>query len=478
MNDDVLLLLRPTFQGPTPMYGLRPAAEGTGDLESLFSYFLGLSHAHRLTPRNVIDAVLPGVLAKLPHFHETRVAWGWDKHSGKDMIGSSFVAGRWAAILGAATGQTGLQCATLVPLAAHVYGNLTTDKERICVQCQAEDDASGRLPYGRLLWRLKAVTCCPIHRCSLVEPVCGRPPAPTKRQFLRVKLSGACKQCGAVAHRCNTAVSPAVTSDEVWRAEQCRRMIAAFQAIEESDPRQMQLRIKEHCAAPGALTSLALRSGATISVLSRWLKQPGARLSFDQILDICGTESLDLAALLQGRLEVSDQTGAPVPPKRTKRTVRAADHAAIKAALIAAVQQGDSVTRVAERLRVDIGTLAKHADLYSAVRQATRDRMAAADEARQSEAIAKAEAIANALLADGRRLTSRNARKHASNYYPSDVGWAVLGLIRIGLGDRSLKRPSLVSRIGQPFLDKIEAAVGRVRAAQGDPQQRLMLDNQ
>jgi len=81
------------------------------------------------------------------------------------------------------------------------------------------------------------------------------------------------------------------------------------------------------------------------------------------------------------------------------------------------------------------------------------------------------------LLADGRRLTSRNARKHASNYYPSDVGWAVLGLIRIGLGDRSLKRPSLVSRIGQPFLDKIEAAVGRVRAAQGDPQQRLMLDN-
>jgi hypothetical protein len=68
--------------------------------------------------------------------------------------------------------------------------------------------------------------------------------------------------------------------------------------------------------------------------------------------------------------------------------------------------------------------------------------------------------------------------KHASSDYPSDVGWAVLGMIRIGLGDRSLRRPSLVSRIGQPFLEKIEAAVGRVRAAQGDPQQRLMLDNQ
>ena len=66
MNDDVFLPLRPTLQAPTPLYGLRPAAEGTCDVESLFSYFLGLCHAHRLTPKNVIDIILPKVLAKLP----------------------------------------------------------------------------------------------------------------------------------------------------------------------------------------------------------------------------------------------------------------------------------------------------------------------------------------------------------------------------------------------------------------------------
>jgi len=227
---------------------------------------------------------------------------------------------------------------------------------------------------------------------------------------------------------------------------------------------------------PGALTSLARRSEATISVLSRWLKQPSSRLSFDQIIDICGTEGLNLSALLQGRIEISDQGGMSVSPRRTKRLVRAADHAAIKSALMAAVGQGESVTAVAERLRVDIGTLAQHADLYNVVRQATRDRLAAAKAARQNEAIASAEAIAKKLLGQGRRLTSRNAKKYGTNFYPSDVGWAVMALIRVGLGDRSLKRPALASRMGQPFLDKIEAAVGRVRVSLGDSQQRLLLD--
>ena len=113
---------------------------------------------------------------------------------------------------------------------------------------------------------------------------------------------------------------------------------------------------------------------------------------------------------------------------------------------------------------------------YDVVRQAARDRMAAANAARQNEAIGKAEAIAKKLLAAGRPLTSRNAKRHGADFYPSDLGWAVLALIRIGLGDRSLRRPALASRVGQAFLARIEAAVAQVQAFQGDPQQRLQLD--
>lgn|GEM_PF-2364762 len=78
-----------------------------------------------------------------------------------------------------------------------------------------------------------------------------------------------------------------------------------------------------------------------------------------------------MAALLQERIEKTDTFGTPVLPKRIRRVVRPADHSAIKAALKAAVEAGDSVTLVAERLRVDIATLAQHADLYAEVRKAT-----------------------------------------------------------------------------------------------------------
>ena len=472
----MFFLLRPEFPAPTPMYGRRPMGEGTGDNESLFSHFLSLAHDHRLTPKKVIDLVLPEVLAKLPRFEGTRLGWGWDKHAGKEMIGSGHVAERWSTILTAATGQTDLQRATLVPLAAHVYGDMTTSQERVCLQCMADDEAHGHLPYGRLLWRMKCVTCCPIHRCALVAPVCARPANAAKRQFLRVKISGVCTDCGAIGHRCNAQVAPNASAEEVWRAEQCRRMIAAFPAIETSDPAQLPLRIKEYCAAPGTLTSLALRSGATISVLSRWLKEPGARLSFDQILDICGTESLELAALLQGRIEKTDLGGTPVSPKRVKRVVRPADHAAIKSALKVAATTGESLTQVAERLRVDIATLVQHGDLYNAVRKSTRDRKAAEATVRHEEAIAKAEAVAMKLLHDGRRLTPRNANSEGANFYPSAVEWTVLALIRIGLGDRSVRYPTAAVRMSEAFLSKIEAAAQRVRAAFGETQEKLRLD--
>ena len=100
----------------------------------------------------------------------------------------------------------------------------------------------------------------------------------------------------------------------------------------------------------------------------------------------------------------------------------------------------------------------------------------ASDTARQDAAIAKAEAVATKLLRDGRRLTPRNAKGEGANFYPSAVEWTVLALIRIGLGDRSVRHPMATARMGENFLAKIEAAVRRVRAAFGETQEKLLLD--
>lgn len=149
---------------------------------------------------------------------------------------------------------------------------------------------------------------------------------------------------------------------------------------------------------------------------------------------------------------------------------------ASKCALSVAVETGDPVTLVAERLRVDIATLAQHADLYAEVRKATRNWKAASDTARQDAAIAKAEAVAIKLLREGRRLTPRNFKREGVYFYPSAVEWTVLALLRIGLGDRSVRHPTSAVRMSEAFLSKIEAAARRVRAAFGETQAKLLLD--
>lgn len=474
MHDDYFRSAWPQLE-TTTLFGMRPRAEGTGDVESLFSYFLRLAHEHRLTPKKLVDVVLREVVAQVPQLVHWKIGWGWDKKGGRDIVGSGLVTQRWVKTLGVATGQAGLEPATMLGLAEHVSGDLLAADDRVCVQCIAEDMADGQLPYGRLLWRMKAVACCPTHRRRLVLPTCGRGTSTTWAQFSRVKLSGVCNQCGSIGHRCMSAQAEQASDDEVWRSEQCRHLIAALPAIASADPRAVPHCIKTYCVEPGALTSLALRSGATISVLSRWMNEPTARLSFDQLLDICGTERLNLAALLQGRLERPEPGKAPVAPARTKRTLVRVDHDRVRAALTDAIKSGESVTQVAERLRVDVSTLAQHKALYEQVRHETRQRKAAAVCARQDTAVSAAEAVAVKLVQGNVRLTHRNALRAGSRSYPSDTAAAVLAMIRIGLGDRTVRYPAMAARMGEPFLKKIEAAVQRVSVAAGVPQERLPL---
>lgn len=245
MHDDYFRSAWPRLE-TTVLYGIRPRAEGTGDVESLFSYFLRLAHEHRLTPKKLVDVVLREVVAQIPQLVHWKIGWGWDKNGGRDLVSSGLLAQRWVKILGLATGQIGLEWATMLGLAEHVSGDLLAPDDRVCLQCLAGDLAGDQLPYGRLLWRMKAVTCCSTHHCRLVLPTCGRGISTTRAQFSRVKLSGVCNQCGSIGHRCMSAQTEPASDDDVWRAEQCRQLIAALPSIAASDPRAVPKGIKTY----------------------------------------------------------------------------------------------------------------------------------------------------------------------------------------------------------------------------------------
>ena len=73
------------------------------------------------------------------------------------------------------------------------------------------------------------------------------------------------------------------------------------------------------------------------------------------------------------------------------------------------------------------------------------------------------------------RVTRPARQALAAYFYPPAVEWAVLALIRIGLGDRAVRHPTSALRMSEAFLSKIEAAARRVPAAFGETQAKLLL---
>jgi TniQ len=460
----------------TPLFGIPPRGAGTGEVESLFSHLLTLSFEQRLAPRQVVSHVLPGVEGKLgvqamsPRY---QVGWAWDKHAGREMVGMHRSAARWVRVMEAATGLSGLRFSTLLPLEPLTTGNLVTSEERVCLDCLAADEADGQMPYGRLLWRLRPATCCPKHRKRRVLPRCGRTGRVAASDYGRIKLSGVCGSCGSIGHGCRKDEPEEAGPEEVWRAEQCLRVLAALPSIEKSGPAPVRAAVRTLCSERGAVCSLALRAGAPKSVLTQWLKHQGWRLSFEQLLDICAVEELDLAELLQGRL-VASPCAAELAPLRVRRRRDPVDHEAIRSALAQALTEDRSVTDVAKALRVDLATLAKHRDLYVPVREATARRNAEAEEARHQAAIQKVEAMACNLANRGKRLTHRNALREGSNRFaPSSVESVVLSVMRTALGDRRAKGPAGAAKLGPRYLQRISEAAGRLRPEIGEAQMPL-----
>lgn len=464
----------------TPLYHRAPRGAGTGDVESLFSHLLSLSHAHRLSPRQIVNNVLPEVELRIDdtaYAARYQISWAWDKHAGEAMVGMQGITERWVRVMEAATGLMGLRASTLLPLRAFATGNLISQECRVCTDCIASDMAGGGLPYERLLWRIRPVTCCPIHRKRLIVPECGAGLAARKSEYVRVKFSGVCSHCCSVGHRCRRNQADSATEPEVWRADQCLRMLAAFPAIEASGPEAMRAALRDYCAPRGTACSLALRSGMHKSVLSEWMRKPGARMSLDQLLDICAADGLELADLLQGRV-VRPVGAGGMAPTRPRRRANNVDHDAIRAALQAALVDGRSVSEVAKELRVDLSTLLRvDRDLYVAVRNAAADRRAQEEERRHLAAIDQVENMARALVHQRKRLTHRNVRSLGNgSFMPSGVEAAVFGVMRFGLGDRSARLPATATRLGPRYIRRIHEAIARLRAeAEGD-QLQLHLD--
>ncbi|CAB3704192.1 hypothetical protein LMG22037_03673 [Paraburkholderia phenoliruptrix] len=140
------------------------------DRESLGSYVSRLSDAQDI-PRGALAYRIVG-----PTAHEL---FGTDPLRLAQDIGRSDYAANvsslteeakhWAYALNSLTLRNNLQLCTLLPMKGLVSPlKLMSSGRRFCPVCFKEDEKLGRQRYDRLLWSIKAVVACPLHRTRLV----------------------------------------------------------------------------------------------------------------------------------------------------------------------------------------------------------------------------------------------------------------------------------------------------------------------
>ena len=223
-----------------PLYGRFPFGHRTFLTESLTSFVTRLAHARSLSTTDVVEQLAFPLMRRPP---TRNVGWYFNRGAASlDALGES--ARSFVAAIEALTGQPGLVFHTMLPWArllnVNHAGALHPGSKRWCSKCFAFWNQHGISPWEPLIWRVKIVRRCPVHRTVLSDicPSCGKPqPVVNKRV-----PAGICTSCGTPLHEGDPLlrsgdVEPRFGSDECWEywyAVAVARMLSVQSDINES----------------------------------------------------------------------------------------------------------------------------------------------------------------------------------------------------------------------------------------------------
>jgi hypothetical protein len=456
---------------PSPLYGIEPQNLGNGEIESLHSYILAVAHAHSVAACTLVQEIVPS--ADRLTGKSIDLPWGWDKDRGLTLLGPTELAAQMSSLFAAASGREAVRWTTLAPAMRHICGQgLIASTERVCLDCLKEDREDGRLPYGRLLWRLEAVDCCPRHKVNLVPASCGKF-VDRRNQYGRRKLGGSCGVCGALAYRCITDTTSTPGPNELWRAQQCADMLVALPQISTANPLAMKDAVAAYCSRADGPVKLAQRINVPKSSMSRWLNKAAPRISLSILLDIAASEGFSLSGLLLG--DLSRVAHPPeVEPVRNRRPTKRLNHFVVESALKAAIADGVSIQELATELRVDPGTLARHEELYGQLRDLNQIRNRELQAASYRTAILEAEQTLLSLIRIGRTPSLRNAAVLTQKpWWPAQLKSVALLAMRAQLGHAHLRSFGRAT-VSNEFRELVACAADRVRSIVASRQQSLL----
>ena len=244
------------------LHAITPIGLGTGDVESLTSYFCRLAHSHGMTARNLAAWMLTHYEQPIPDDFK------WFRRS---FSGMSVETEQWAARLAELTGIANLDHLTLVPWRQLISNqSLAPSSDHWCPCCLSDDKAQNQLPYLRLNWDLAPVTACLRHKVRLISecPHCGKS---NVRNRVSTVVVGYCTTCGGFL---GDAKAESATPQALWAARQIGQMLATPPRIDAESTSILLEAIIEKMAT-GNVAVFAKKLGLSKSGVWHWVRKGG-----------------------------------------------------------------------------------------------------------------------------------------------------------------------------------------------------------
>ena len=427
----------------TMLYGIRPAGEGTGDIESLASYILSVAYAHRVSPTLLAAHLSAG------HGPISNTRWRspWQEHP---RLVSSQKAWYWIQRLEESTGIRDLEMTTVLPaLELFCASDLLKHERYFCIECCRQDLNDGReISYGRLLWALGPVSCCPIHNIPLTSSraCCGqRKGGPAS---LNVCAFGICSYCGSIGYRCMRSPRKKPDEDALRVASHCRDLVGVMSRLQQAKLSDIKAAVARHARDHDGFEALSRVAGMSKSSMSRWINTPTARFSLRIMADLASAMGCGLVQLIDG---ASIGGGEAVASKRDRRKVVHHDRAAILFRMREGFARGESNTAVAKALGVDRRTLYK-VDSFLSQQLARQSRFFRSRCPLTDGRIEEVSAVLRRLLKRGVTPSLRNAAVESGMVWlPGQRSADMLIMLRRELGDERGKGPALVHYHGPGY---------------------------
>lgn len=307
------------------LYHLKPEGVGTPLVESSVSYLARLAEEHCLSPMGLMAFVIgPIASRRFAHGPSTCERFFSDKRRIGVLCGSGPIASEWIRALERLTGWSDLSYLTLVSLDRLMKAptQTTLRAERAwCPDCLDLWRCAGSTLYTPLLWMMRVVALCPIHRTPLAT-VCPNTACKRKATWLLTQAhQGRCTHCGSWLGRCGSpdGSTPRSVSSVRARTDSSDQSMASGHCVwqirsSESVGALLAFASRQDVATPSLIVEQSLtcwrsaitpvigklihrRAGVTPHLLRSW-SEGTERASLALVLRLCGVLEISAAELL------------------------------------------------------------------------------------------------------------------------------------------------------------------------------------